>query len=370
VARRLTVLSVAYPLAPVGPDAVGGAEQILTQIDRALTAAGHRSVVVACEGSRVSGELVATPLPDGPIDEDARRVAQARHRLAIAAVLARRHVDLVHMHGIDFHKYLPDADVPVLATVHMPPWWIDGRQFNIRRQRLYFQCVSAAQRRVMPSSLNVVAVIGNGVDTDALATRVSKRAFALTLGRICPEKGLHLAIDAAHAAAFPLLVAGRVFPYPAHEQYFNKEIAPRLDRHRRFIGPLAFRRKRRLMTAAQCIVVPSLAPETGSLVALEALACGTPVVAFPSGALADLVEDGVTGYLVRTVSEMADAIGASRELSPEHCRAVARARFSSRSMVASYLDLYSGIAGDAGRAQPTRRTPAVANVDKYRAVDN
>jgi glycosyltransferase involved in cell wall biosynthesis len=86
---------------------------------------------------------------------------------------------------------------------------------------------------------------------------------------------------------------------------------------------------------------------------LEALACGTPVVAFPSGALADLVEEGVTGYLVRNVSEMADAIGTSRQLSPELCRAAARARFSSRSMVACYLDLYNGIADDATRAEPT-----------------
>src|SRR5690606_1063450 len=129
--------------------------------------------------------------------------------------------------------------------------------------------------------------IENGVPVEALGARVRKRGFALALGRICPEKGYHLALEAAHRAGLPLLLAGAVFRYAAHERYFREEIAPRLDSLRRFIGAVPLGRKRRLLAAARCVVVPSLVPETSSLVAMEALASGTPVVAFPVGALAD-----------------------------------------------------------------------------------
>src|SRR3546814_16066547 len=96
----LSILNVAYPLAPVGSDAVGGAEQVLAQLDAALTRAGHRSIVVACEGSAVEGTLAATPRVLGPLDDDVRRRAQMTHRAAIDAALRRWRIDLVHMHEI------------------------------------------------------------------------------------------------------------------------------------------------------------------------------------------------------------------------------------------------------------------------------
>ena len=113
-----------------------------------------------------------------------------------------------------------------------------------------------------------------------------------------------------------------------------------LDTHRRFLGPLGFARKRRLLSGARCLLVPSTAPETSSLVAMEALACGTPVVAFPSGALADLVEDGRTGFLVSSVAEMADAIAAAGQIDADTCRRTARERFDQAGMVARYLATY------------------------------
>src|SRR5215211_232811 len=119
----LTVLNVAYPLAPVGVDAAGGAEQVLTLLDRALAAAGYRSVVIACEGSSTFGHLIEVPREGGLLDEIARERASARHRAAIAGALERWPVDLVHLHGIDFHVYLPTPGVPVLATLHLPPGW-------------------------------------------------------------------------------------------------------------------------------------------------------------------------------------------------------------------------------------------------------
>ena len=337
----LTIASVAYPLAPVGPDAVGGAEQVLATLDRALVAAGHRSLVIACEGSIVAGRLLAIPTTPGPLDNPARAAAHA----AVCRVLAAVEADLIHLHGIDFEAYLPPPGRPVLATLHLPPSWYTAAALTPERADTWLQCVSPAQHtalQCLPHTSHVLPPIENGVDVAALsAVRHGRRPYALTLGRICPEKGQHTALHAAHRAGIGLLIGGKVFPYPAHQDYFASAIAPLLDARRRFLGPLGFARKRRLLAGARCLLVPSTAPETSSLVAMEALACGTPVVAFPSGALADLVEDGRTGFLVNSIGEMADAIGKVGEIDSETCRQTARDRFSQDRMVAGYFETYA-----------------------------
>jgi glycosyltransferase involved in cell wall biosynthesis len=335
-----TVLSVAYPLAPVGPDAVGGAEQVLWSLDRALVAGGHRSIVIGCAGSRVFGELVDTGALLGPIDDSLRRQAQQSARDAVAGVVERHSVDVVHMHGLDFDAYLPPPGPPVLATLHLPPAWFSARALAPERPRTYLNCVSSSQHRSMPPTAPVVAEVPNGVSVGLFNGPKRRRTYALWLGRICPEKGVHLAIDAARVARAPLLVAGRTFAYETHERYYRDEVAPRLDAFRRYVGPVGPSAKRRLLGAARCLLVPSLAPETSSLVAMEALASGTPVVAFPSGALPEIIEHGRTGYLVRDVAEMAAAIEAAGDLDPEVCRHVARQRFSGGRMAARYLQLY------------------------------
>jgi glycosyltransferase involved in cell wall biosynthesis len=340
----LTVLSVAYPLAPVGPDAVGGAEQVLAQLDRALVAAGHRSIVIAQEGSRTTGTLVAVPAQGGVLDEAAKQRAWDAHRQAIAAALRRWPVDLVHMHGIDFDAYLPAPGVPVLATLHLPPAWYAERSLRPARPDTWLHCVSETQHEACPKTPNLLAPIENGVPLDALSARHAKRSFALTLGRVCAEKGIHLAVEAAKRVDVPLVIAGEVFAYEAHRRYFAEEVQPRLDARRRFVGPVGFARKRRLLTAARCLLVPSLVPETSSLVAREALACGTPVIGFRNGALPETIEHGRTGFLVDSVEEMAAAIRLARDLDPGLCRIVAAQRFSLEAMTARYLDLYQRFA--------------------------
>lgn len=345
----LTVLSVAYPLAPVSPDAVGGAEQVLSRLDAALVEAGHRSVVVACAGSAVRGELVATPPVPAVLDDTAKAAAQAANRRAIREALEHRPVDVVHLHGIDFHAYLPPPGPPTLVTLHLPLAWYPPGALRPARPDTHLHCVSPAQRRTAPPGLDLLPDIPNGVDVDGPAAPHAKRGFALAMGRICPEKGFHLALDAARLAGVPLLLAGHVFPYETHAAYFRDEVAPRLDgRDYRFLGPVGLARKRRLLAAARCLLVPSLAEETGSLVAMEALACGTPVVAFPNGALADVVEHGRTGFLVRDAREMADTIGRAGEIDPEACREAARTRFSAARSTDLYLRTYADLA--AGRS--------------------
>ena len=335
--RRLRVLSVAYPFAPVGADAVGGAEQVLSAIDAALVTAGYRSTVIACAGSQTSGELV----PIAACIEN-----RAGTHCAVRAAIAERigDVDLIHLHGIDFSDYLPPPGPSVLATLHLPPAWYPAEMFAPARPRIWVHGVSASQHADCPASPALLPPIANGVPVEALGAPHRRCGYALTLGRICPEKGQHLALDAAHAAGVTLLVAGEAFAYPAHRDYLEREIRPRLDRRRRWIGPVGFARKRRLLNAARCVLIPSLCAETSSLVAMEAAACGTPVIAFDVGALPETVRHGVTGFIVRDVAGMAAAVAHVGDIDPEDCRAHARAQFDVSRMTDAYLARYRELA--------------------------
>lgn len=341
------MLGVAYPFAPVDADPVGGAEQVLSHLDRALVARGWRSVVVAQAGSAPAGELVPLPRPAGEIDGAARGAMRAAMAHALRRAVETVRPDVVHFHGIDFPEHLPalPAGSPALATLHLPLDWYPPEALAPGRPRTWLNPVSADQAARAPSGARLLPPIENGVDVDAFPTGVRKRSFALALGRVCEEKGFHLALDAARLAGAPMLLAGDVFPYRAHLDHFEREIRPRLGPRRRWLGPVVGARKRRLLAAAACVLVPSLAPETSSLVAREALAAGTPVVAFRgAGALAQVVDHGRTGFLVDDVAGMAEAIGACRALDPAACREAARTRFSADRMVAGYLDLYRRLA--------------------------
>jgi glycosyltransferase involved in cell wall biosynthesis len=346
--RRLTVLSVAYPLAPTGPDAVGGSEQVLTALDRALVAQGHNSIVLAMEGSQAAGELVTYSRhgPDEPITEAVCTAQRRKVDRAIRRILQQRPIDLIHMHGLDFHFYLPPPGVPVLATLHLPPDWYPVRVWECDRPNTWLNCVSQDQVDHTWPSHRMQPPIPNGVPVDRLgAIRPRKQRYALMLSRVCPEKGLHLALQAAHASNTSLLIGGEIFPYQAHQDYFTNEVAPLLDRHRRYLGPLGFPRKRRLLAAARCVLIPSLVPETSSLVAMEAASCGTPVIAFPNGALPEVVEHGRTGFIVEDAKGMAEAISRIGEIDPEICRQVARDRFSLDRMTSTYIARYQELAG-------------------------
>jgi glycosyltransferase involved in cell wall biosynthesis len=366
-ALSLTVLNVAYPLAPVGPDAVGGAEQILSALDLALVAAGHMSLVIAAEGSTTAGTLLPVPAETGVLDEAARRRAEAHHCGAIARAIAEWPIDVIHLHGLDFQTYLPWA-MPTLVTLHLPLDWYPAEALQPDREDLWLVPVSRSQAKSAPAGAILRPPIGNGVDAGNLHRPLRRRAFALLLSRICPEKGIHLALDAAHRAGVPLLIGGRVYDYPDHVRYFEREVVPRLDDKRRFLGPVGLRGKRRLLSSARCLIVSSLAQETSSLVAMEALSCGTPVVAFPNGALPEVVADGRTGLLVQAVDEMADALIRIDGISREACRAEARERFSFDTMVRGYFDAYHALSasGSSGSLPWSTRAGSRSSVHLHR----
>jgi CelD/BcsL family acetyltransferase involved in cellulose biosynthesis/glycosyltransferase involved in cell wall biosynthesis len=332
-------VNVAFPLARVGPDAAGGAEQVLARLDRGLAAAGHRSIVIAPAGSEVEGELVALPEPPPILEHAAWIRAHQALRAALARVLSTTRVDVVHLHGLDFACYLPPPGPPALVTLHLPASCYRAAALRPPRPLTFLQPVSAAQRATFAADLPLLGENENGVDLDAFHPAVRKRGFALALGRVCAAKGFDLALDAAARAGMPLAIAGPVQPFPEHLRYFDERIRPRLSRRASWLGPVGGARKRRLLAGASCVIVASRVPETCSLAALEALASGTPVVALRS-AVGDVVEDGRTGFLVDGVEEMAAALREVGRLDPRACREAAERRFSAAASTARTLELY------------------------------
>ena len=140
-----------------------------------------------------------------------------------------------------------------------------------------------------------------------------------------------------------MIIAGPVHPYPEHREYFARCVKPRLDAERVYVGAVEGEQKESLLRAARCLLVPSVVAETSSLVAMEALSAGTPVVAFRSGALPEIVEDGKTGFLVDSTEEMTEAVTRVRSLSRFCCREQAVRRFDANRMIEGYLALYRKI---------------------------
>ena len=341
----LTILSVAYPFAPVSADPVGGAEQVLARIDRALVTAGHRSIVVAPDGSTVAGELRPVSAAGEEIDAVVRERIHEQVRARLRQAIADDRPDVVHLHGIDFACYLPPPGPPIVATLHLPLDWYEAAALAPSRPDTWLHPVSASQARAAPAGAVLQPPIENGVDLSAVRAR--KRGFALMLGRICPEKGIDDAIEATRRAGVPLLIAGVSFPYREHQRYLRECIAPQLDRAHRWIGAVSGERKKRLLAQARCVLVPSKARETSSLVAMEAIAAGTPVVAYRSGALPEIVEHGRTGFIVDGIDAMAAAIAEVDRIDADVCREQARKRFALERMTSAYLNRYRELAAGA-----------------------
>jgi glycosyltransferase involved in cell wall biosynthesis len=339
------MLSVGYPLARVAENTAGGAEQILAILDEALVAAGHRSIVIAPEGSQCRGTLLPTSFPKRKLDPETKLQVYQEYRTVVQAALEQNSIDTIHMHGIDFLEYLPPAGVPVVVTLHLPLSWYPGRAFALARPNTHLVCVSESQKRNGPAAAGSCRVIPNGIRLEHYRPAPQKNNYVVALGRICPEKGFHIALDAASKAGFPLVLAGEVFPYEAHQKYFEAMIWPRLKEPHLFMGTVGGRTKNELLAGARCLLVPSLVDETSSLVAMEAMACGTPVVAFRRGALCEIVEDGCTGFLVETPEQMAEAILDAAQLSSTLCRERAEGDFSAAGMIRQYFALYESLAG-------------------------
>ena len=238
-------------------------------------------------------------------------------------------------------------NAPVLATLHLPRHFYPPRYFENIPPNVSFNCVSLAQAQSFSSLSSLLGVVPNGIMLDRFRPGNGARRGLLWLGRICEEKGPHLALEIAARARQPLCLAGQVYPFSYHHQYFEREIAPRLREipQAMFLPSPTARRKQALLGEARALLITSLVDETSSLAAMEAAASGTPVIAFRRGALPEVVKDGVTGWIVDGVEEAVEAVGKIGEIQPGRCLREAQERFNSKKMAEGYAQLYFKIAG-------------------------
>jgi glycosyltransferase involved in cell wall biosynthesis len=342
MSRPLSILYVAYPLLAVTDESAGGAEQMLLAVEREMACTGHRTTVAAAHGSRVCGMLLPTGPPASAPDQYETR--ECMHTSCILDYVRRKphEFDLIHDKSGSFFRHAAQCPVPVLATLHLPRSFYSPCCFEAPPANLYFNCVSNSQARSFADLPNFVGVVQNGIAVERFAFSRDKDDYVLWLGRICEEKAPHLAIAAAQRAGMPLVIAGQVYPFSYHQNYFGRELRPHLNGSSRvrFVDTPLASQKLGLLRHARALLLTSTVEETSSLVAMEAMACGTPVVAFRRGAFPEIVSDGETGFLVDSVEEMAAALSQVACILAESCRERVERHFSASRMGRDYEGLY------------------------------
>jgi glycosyltransferase involved in cell wall biosynthesis len=364
---RGRLLFVAYPLLPVSDQSAGGAEQVLTTLERVAAKSGWRTTVAACNGSTAAGQLYATMPPGGGRLSSARHL-ESQHCKRVAELISVRSAigtpfDLVHDHSGSFFAHASRIDAPVLATMHLPRSFYPAQWFHHLPQNVYLNCVSKAQARTFADVPNMIGVVPNGIGLNRFPLRSRKQDYLLWMGRICEEKGTHTALDVAKRTGLPIVMIGQVYPFAYHQNYFDREIRPRMDRmgeQVKYIERPSFADKIKLIQNARALLVTSSAEETSCLVAMEAAACGTPVVAMRRGAFSEVVQHGETGYIVSDVSEMSAALAHLSAIKPRSCRAYAQRHFSAQQMLSGYEALYKRIHAQRAPEAAPALTPVFA----------
>jgi glycosyltransferase involved in cell wall biosynthesis len=214
---------------------------------------------------------------------------------------------------------------------------------------IHYVTISDFQKR--KEKMPQITTIHHGIDLSAYDfVPGARREYLVFLGRIAPMKGTHLAIQAARKSGLPLKIAGEV--QPMYRDYFEKEIRPHLDgKNVEYVGEVDLKAKNLLLKSARALLFPIQWDEPFGLVMIEAMACGTPVLALPGGAVPEVVKDGVSGYICHSVEELADH---SRQLNldPSSVRAYAEQNFSLQAMAARYIELYESILASKPISQP------------------
>ncbi|BFV56358.1 glycosyltransferase family 4 protein [Kitasatospora sp. CMC57] len=329
----------------VPPRGYGAVESLVAELTAAQVLDGHEVTVFASGDSKVAGNLHGVGrtalLADPRIREP-----EVYRMLQLLEVRDRAdEFDVVHSHvhsnsGCLAIPALHGLRTPVIHTVHCffnednAPLF---RRFAAER----YVAISRDQRSHLPE-LNYLGTVHHGIDAEAFpfgAEVASSSPYLAFLGRIRPEKGVHVAIEAARHAGLPLKIAGRI--KPSDQAYFEQQIQPHVDGERvSFLGELDFPRKTALLAGASATLMTSLIPEPFGLVPIESMACGTPVVSLRTGAAAELVRDGITGYLSANAQGLADAIRHLPAIERAACRRHVASEFSIRRMANGYESAY------------------------------
>jgi glycosyltransferase involved in cell wall biosynthesis len=333
---------IAPPWTPVPPALYGGIELIVDELARGFSAAGHdvvlyttgdstcpverRWVLAAAEGNRIGAA-----------------VPELRH--VIGAYQSLTDCDVIHDHTLagPLLAAARTDGVPVVTTVHGPLNEDLVPIYEALGDKVPIIAISEAQHRPAPQ-IPIARVILHGIDPTTFpvgdGTGDSDGPYCLFLGRMAPDKGAHRAIAAARAAGYRLLMAAKMRE-PDEIRYFTEMVEPLLGPDAIYLGEVPHAQKLELLGGATALLFPIRWNEPFGLVMLEAMACGTPVLAFPEGAAPEVVSHGETGFLCDDEHAMTEALGRIETIDRATCRKAVEGYFSTERMVADHLQLFT-----------------------------
>jgi glycosyltransferase involved in cell wall biosynthesis len=328
---------VAPPWLPVPPPSYGGTESVLDRLARGLGKAGHDVVLFGTDDSYVKGVstvssgAAASPEQIGNVVIEIGHVADAYEALSDC--------DVIHDHTIAGPMWaLAVGRRRVTTTCHGP---LSGRLADVYRaysRRLPVIAISHDQARRAPD-IKITRVIHHGVDPERFPAGAGDGGYLLFLGRMTEDKGPHRAIEVARAAGMPLKLAAKMRE-PTEREFFAAHVEPLLGGDICYLGEVGCEEKLELLANARALLNPIRWPEPFGLVMIQAMACGTPVIACPEGAAPEIVDHGTTGFLARDIPSLVEAVGQVDELDRQACRDAVAKRFSTARMVADHLELY------------------------------
>jgi glycosyltransferase involved in cell wall biosynthesis len=338
----LRIAQVAPLYERVPPALYGGTERVVSYLTEALVDRGHSVTLFASADSRTRAHLVPAVPRALRLDADVHDTL-APHVLELAQVFDRGgDFDVVHCH-VDYLAF-PFADLVVTPTLHT----LHGR-LDLPHLRPLFRhfadvplvSISHAQREPLAGlDLNWAGTIHHGVPVERIPLGSGRGGYLAFLGRISPEKRVDLAIEVATRVGLPLRIAAKVDP--VDRQYFEAEIAPLLQHPLvEFLGEIGDADKPAFLGDALALLFPIDWPEPFGLAVIESLACGTPVVARPCGALPEVLSHGRTGFLASTVEELTAAVRALDRIDRAACRHEAETRFGVERMARDYEAIYA-----------------------------
>jgi glycosyltransferase involved in cell wall biosynthesis len=330
---------IAPPWFALPPDGYGGTEAVVASLVDQLVELGHEVTLVAAgaPGTRATRHIVTYIEP--PTDQlGASPMPEVIHAAEAARAIEGLDLDLVHDHSLAGPLLARGRDIPTLATIHGPALGENGDYFTRLGRTIDLVSISHAQRDDAPH-LNWAGTVYNAVDLSSFPFREAKERDVLWIGRFCPEKGAHIAIDAARRAGRRIVLAGKLNE-PAEHEYFENEVRPLLGRDAEYIGEADAALKRELYAKCACLVFPISWDEPFGMVMVEAMACGTPVVATRRGSVPEVIDDGRTGIIVDDLDDLPAAIVRADELDAHECRARVAAYFDLPVMGAGYERIY------------------------------
>jgi len=328
------------PLAErVPPQLYGGTERVVSFLTEELVRLGHDVTLYASGDSQTSARLVSL-WPHALRLDDHVQDTLAPHLLMLEYVIQQAHeFDVIHFHVSEFH--FPSARR--LAVGHVTT--LHGRLDIPELAPLFHEfhdlpvvSISNAQRTPLPDA-GWVATIPHGLPADLLRFQPEPGRYLAFLGRISPEKRVDRAIAIATRCGMPLRIAAKVDP--ADQDYFEREIRQLLAHPLvQYVGEISETQKDEFLGGASALLFPIDWPEPFGLVMIEALACGTPVVAFRGGSVAEVIDHGVTGFVVDSLDDAIEATSRIQTIDRARCRAVFEKRFNVTRMANDYLAVY------------------------------